>query len=83
MLGRLAIQGALPRRCGLRVLYTLFHLWLNIAAELICFGDREFDLKLAKLTVPKASYLSKSVQQRMQQGVEVHSVLVEVCTQRM
>lgn len=80
MLGRLAIQGALPHRCRLRVLYTLFHLWLNIAAEQICFGDREFDLKLAKLTVPKAS---KSVQQRMQQGVEVHSVLVEVCTQRM
>ncbi len=22
--------------------YCLFHLWLNILAELTCFGDREF-----------------------------------------
>lgn len=56
------VQGALSHaRRWLLVLYTLVHWLLNIAAELTCFGDREFGLKLATLTVYRASQLSESV----------------------
>ncbi len=34
---------ALPNTyCWLVMFYMLFHLWLNILAELVSFGDREF-----------------------------------------
>jgi hypothetical protein len=34
---------ALPNTYAwLGMFYCLFHLWLNILAELLCFGDREF-----------------------------------------
>ena len=37
------LELAVPTLCGwLVVFYTLFHLWLNIVAELTRFGDREF-----------------------------------------